>query len=196
MTSTTAGTMNRRPIGARVVASLTMAAGALLYWRLSPAPSSDSNPRPTISTASPLTLARSYLVFTCCAIPGIVDNSTRILKFLTGSPIPGVKAVTEAVVRRTFFAHFVAGESVADCRDVMIDLRSRGVGTLLNYAAEAGIDEGKDMDPECLEQLRLKEVEGAIIEAGRFETAEAARGATRGSTMFALKIVSVVITAH
>jgi proline dehydrogenase len=157
--------------------------------KLQPDHPREGEPTPPIQTAPLSALARSYLVFTACAIPALVDNTSAILDTLTHSPIPGVAELTNAVVRRTVFAQFVAGESVADCRDKMSDLRARNIGSILNYTAEAGIDAG-DLTPEDLEALRFKEVAGAILEAGKFEDVEAARGATRGSTMFALKIVS------
>ncbi|KIR34069.1 hypothetical protein I352_03302 [Cryptococcus deuterogattii MMRL2647] len=69
----------------------------------------------------------------------------------------------------------------------MAFLRSRNVGTLLNYAAET--DESLQVHSKDLEQLRLQEVERAIDEAGAFEASEAKKGAARGSTMFALKII-------
>lgn len=47
-------------------------------------------------------LLRSYLVFSMCAIPTLVDHSPAILATL--SSIPGLKQVAESFVRATFFA--------------------------------------------------------------------------------------------
>ena len=44
---------------------------------------------------------RAYTVYTMCAVPALVDASPRLLSFL--SSIPGLKQITEAFVRITFF---------------------------------------------------------------------------------------------
>lgn len=188
------GAFRQRIVHPRTMIALTLAvgAGASVLIALSPTASkqTQNQPVPTIESASVFSLARSYFVFTCCTIPIIIDNSTSLLNALTHSGIPGLAMIVNFFVRHTFFAQFVAGESVADCRDSMAFLRSRNVGTLLNYAAEA--DENLQVHSKDLEQLRLQEVERAIDEAGAFEASEAKKGAARGSTMFALKIVSTI----
>jgi len=44
---------------------------------------------------------RAYTVYTMCAVPALVDASPRLLSFM--SSIPGLKQITEAFVRITFF---------------------------------------------------------------------------------------------
>ena len=44
---------------------------------------------------------RAYTVYTMCAVPALVDASPRLLSILTS--IPGLKQITEAFVRITFF---------------------------------------------------------------------------------------------
>jgi proline dehydrogenase len=46
-------------------------------------------------------LVRAYTVYAMCSVPGLVDASPRLLSFLTS--IPGIKQITEAFVRITFF---------------------------------------------------------------------------------------------
>ena len=48
-------------------------------------------------------LIRSYVVFTMCSISPLVEYSPKILSLLTS--IPGVRQITEAAVRVTFFNH-------------------------------------------------------------------------------------------
>lgn len=48
-------------------------------------------------------LIRSYAVFTMCSIPQLVEHSPKILSVLTS--VPGVRDITEAFVRTTFFGH-------------------------------------------------------------------------------------------
>ena len=47
------------------------------------------------------TLIRTYVVYSFCSIPALVDWAPTILAAL--SAVPGLKQVTEAVVRATFF---------------------------------------------------------------------------------------------
>ena len=71
----------------------------------------------------------------------------------------------------------------------MEGLRSRDVGTVLNYSAEVAEDGGRE-GTNRLERERLEEVERALDEAGAFERQVEENGGKRGSTAFALKIVS------
>lgn len=47
-------------------------------------------------------LARSYLVYSLCSVSPLVNHSPAILS--TCASIPGLRELSEAVVRRTFFA--------------------------------------------------------------------------------------------
>ena len=55
----------------------------------------------TIKHPSLGSFVRAYTVYTICSVPSLVDASPRILSFLTS--IPGIKQITEAFVRITFF---------------------------------------------------------------------------------------------
>ena len=60
---------------------------------------------PPENHSTPLsTLLRSYIVYSMCSIPALVDYAPTILDTLMTSRIPFVKEVTQAVVRATFFA--------------------------------------------------------------------------------------------
>lgn len=56
-----------------------------------------SSKRPTPLSS----LVRSYIVYTACSLPGLVDWSPTILA--TFMSVPGLKQITEAIVRITFF---------------------------------------------------------------------------------------------
>ena len=47
-------------------------------------------------------LVRTYIVYSLCSIPGLVDYAPSILSALLS--VPGLGALTEAAVRATFFA--------------------------------------------------------------------------------------------
>lgn len=53
-------------------------------------------PQPSLSS-----LVRSYVVYSMCSIPALVDWAPTILSACTS--VPGLKQVTEAIVRVTFF---------------------------------------------------------------------------------------------
>jgi proline dehydrogenase len=62
----------------------------------------DSPPLSRDGTATPLPqLLSSYVVYTMCSIPGLVEASPALLAF--GTSLPGLRQLTEAFVRATFF---------------------------------------------------------------------------------------------
>jgi len=73
-------------------------------------------------------------VLTACTIRPFVMNAEMLLGLST--KVFG-KTFTDTVVRKTFFAHFVAGESAEGIKPVMQALKAQGVGGILDYAAEA-----------------------------------------------------------
>lgn len=80
--------------GRALTASLMLGLGYSLY---ADAPSSSGErARPPLSK-----LITSYVVYSMCSIPGLVDASPALLAFCTS--IPGLRQLTEAFVRATFF---------------------------------------------------------------------------------------------
>lgn len=77
-----------------------LTASPLLISRLHADAANDGPIRPTPPISS---LLRAYLVYLMCSIPPLVDASPVILDGLTR--IPGIKHITEAFVRITFFDH-------------------------------------------------------------------------------------------
>ena len=55
----------------------------------------------TVKESSLGSYVRAYTVYTMCSVPALVDASPRLLSFFTS--IPGIKQITEAFVRITFF---------------------------------------------------------------------------------------------
>ncbi|KAJ7072623.1 FAD-linked oxidoreductase [Mycena amicta] len=80
------------------------------------------------------TLLRTYVVYSMCSIPALVDNAPWLLETFSG--IPGLKWVTQALVRVTFFDQFVGGDSAAETLPVLKTLRSSNTGTLFAYSIE------------------------------------------------------------
>ncbi|WWD02472.1 hypothetical protein V865_000512 [Kwoniella europaea PYCC6329] len=152
-------------------------------------------PKSSLESASLPSLLRSYLVYTMICLPGLVDYSPTILHSFTHSYIPGLKTLTEAIVRMTFFGQFVPGETVEECLPTMRAQHERGVASMLNYSAEADIgsaiqeDEQADLE-EQLREERLQEVFRALQKAGEFE--RSLKENERGATSFALKVTGLI----
>ncbi|KAJ7649532.1 FAD-linked oxidoreductase-like protein [Mycena polygramma] len=86
-------------------------------------------------------LLRTYVVYTMCSIPALVDNAPWLLETFTS--IPGLRWVTESIVRVTFFDQFVGGDSAAETLPLLRALRSANTGTLFAYSVE--VDEAEAM---------------------------------------------------
>ena len=74
-----------------------------------------------------------------CAIAPVVRNASFLYKLSTrvlGHTLP------DSVIRASFFKHFCGGETEGDLVPVMERLSANGVGAILDYAAEADVDEG------------------------------------------------------
>lgn len=135
-------------------------------------------------------LLRSYFVYTACGIPAVIDAAPTLLRVLTTSPIPGVKPITEAIIRRTFFAQFVAGEDLPETLVQVSVLNNRGIGGLLNYAAEAEPGDGEVIDRKAVHRMNLAQDHLAIDALGEYEAQLARTGGQTGSSQFAVKVVS------
>ncbi|KAF8878433.1 FAD-linked oxidoreductase-like protein [Infundibulicybe gibba] len=92
---------------------------------------SGSNDEPKTSLRS---LIRSYVVYTMCSMPILIDNSPRVLEVL--SSIPLVKQITEAFVRATFFDQFVGGDTALETVPLLHSLRSANTGAIFVYSVE------------------------------------------------------------
>jgi proline dehydrogenase len=81
-------------------------------------------------------LVRAWSVFHVCGWTPLVRRARRLLSL--AEALVGARAVSW-LLRRTFFAHFCAGETQAELLPVIDRLRAAGVGAILDYAAEADL---------------------------------------------------------
>ncbi|KAL5534787.1 hypothetical protein ACEPAG_1251 [Sanghuangporus baumii] len=84
-------------------------------------------------------LLRSYIVYSMCSIPMLVDYSPTMLSTLLS--IPGIRYLTDTFVRATFFSQFVGGETAVETLPALSKLRAENKGTLLAYSVEADEDD-------------------------------------------------------
>lgn len=82
-----------------LTAGALITVGGTIYADSAPPDNGTDTPPTTTQTVG--SLIRSYLVYTMCSVPALVDYSPQLLAFLTS--IPGIKQITETVVRVTFF---------------------------------------------------------------------------------------------
>ncbi|WRT63505.1 uncharacterized protein IL334_000410 [Kwoniella shivajii] len=150
----------------------------------------DEETKSALQRTSTLPLLRSYLVWTLLGIPLLVNNSPSILDILLHSSIPGISFITETVVRSTFFAQFIPGETAKECAPILENLRTRNIGTALNYSAEADTVENTDLTK--LEEDRFREIERALNLQGDLEERMSQQGWGKGSSAFALKVTGLI----
>jgi proline dehydrogenase len=96
-----------------------------------------SDPKLAFSSYSTFELLRGATVLTACSQPWLVKHSEPLLAL--SDRVLGRKA-TEALLRHSVFAHFVAGETAETIAPTLRGLREQGVGGILDYAAEADLE--------------------------------------------------------
>ena len=94
-----ASPVTRRGVARATLGLFTVSSMALVTTIYADVSMKDNNP----IAPSSASLVRAYFVYTMCSIPALVDASPTILSTL--SSVPGVKQITEAFVRVTFFNH-------------------------------------------------------------------------------------------
>ncbi len=83
--------------GGALTATLMLGLGYSLY--ADPSPLEEPTPTPLSK------LLTSYVVYSACSVPGLVEASPSLLAFCTSTP--GLRQLTEALVRATFFEQVV-----------------------------------------------------------------------------------------
>lgn len=128
-----------------------------------------------------------------------LTHTTQILSWLTA--VPGVRTVTEAAVRATFFNQFVGGDTAEACVPLLRRLRARNMGALFAYSVE--VDEGTAMgaghDPANSPHARIvDEMVHSIDVAADFEDQLAPPGTppTARKTWVAVKLTALLPDAH
>lgn len=81
-------------------------------------------------------LCRALAVFRACAFTPLVDHAGSLIAL--SKRVLGAR-LTNLAIRHSFFAHFCAGEDAESIRPRITALRAQGVGSILDYAAEADV---------------------------------------------------------
>jgi proline dehydrogenase len=141
-------------------------------------------------------LIRSYAVYTMFSIPALVDHSPRILELAS---IPGLKWITEAFVRITFFDQFVGGDTAQKAVPLLHSLRAANKGALFAYSVEVEEAEAtafaqshaKHKGPPPHKRI-VDEMIHCIDVAADFEDSFTDKSTGGRRTWVAIKIVSLV----
>ncbi|PPQ68478.1 hypothetical protein CVT25_008404 [Psilocybe cyanescens] len=136
-------TLTRRGVARTVLFTLTAAASSLFLagslYADHDGSEEKSAPPPPPPPTSLGSLVRAYAVYSMCSVPALVDASPKLLSTL--SSIPGVRQITEAFVRVTFFDQFVGADSAEDAVPLLYTLRAANQGVLFAYSVE--VDENE-----------------------------------------------------
>ncbi|KDQ53023.1 hypothetical protein JAAARDRAFT_39738 [Jaapia argillacea MUCL 33604] len=191
----------------RRLARLTLFGGALLGTTLylsakSPlyADNDEHDPKQKTPNVSLGSLIRSYAVYSMCSIPALVDASPAILKAFTS--VPGLKQVTEAVVRVTFFDQFVGGDTAEDCLPLLASYRAQNKGVLFGYSVE--VDESAPTPAPSstheedvpIHKRIVKEMIHSIDVAADFEDRYGKRDGRGRKTWVAVKLTALLPDAQ
>ncbi|KAI8586691.1 FAD-linked oxidoreductase-like protein [Geranomyces variabilis] len=114
----------------------------------SPPPPPSNRPYENRTTAE---LINSLLVFRLCGMPWLVKSSGDLLELAEKLRLD---PIAYAVVKRTFFKHFCGGENLEEVVPTMQTFKKAHVGSILDLALEADVDEASLTGPAAHEQCK------------------------------------------
>ncbi|KAJ3175385.1 hypothetical protein HDU87_006205 [Geranomyces variabilis] len=113
-----------------------------------PPPPPSNRPYENRTTAE---LMNSLLVFRLCGMPWLVKSSGDLLELAEKLRLD---PIAYAVVKRTFFKHFCGGENLEEVVPTMQTFKKAHVGSILDLALEADVDEASLTGPAAHEQCK------------------------------------------
>ncbi|KAF8272420.1 FAD-linked oxidoreductase-like protein [Lactarius quietus] len=182
----------RRPSRISIAGGGALAASFVLgysvYADVSP-PSTERTPTTPLSK-----FLTSYVVYSLCSIPGLVDASPALLAFCTS--VPGLRQLTEAFIRATFFTQFVGGSTAISCIPLIHRLRAENKGALFAYSVEVEVDAATSGSPSFREPVHkriVQEMIRSIDVAADFEDSRARANESSGRrTWVAIKLSALL----
>lgn len=103
-----------------------------------------SDPKSSFKNKSMGELVRGKIVFSICQVKPLVRNAEELVK--VSYRMLGM-GLTNLLMRTTFFGHFCAGEDEESIRPTVERLEKSGVGAILDYAAEADVENDQNEKP-------------------------------------------------
>ncbi|KAJ8088823.1 hypothetical protein PM082_014069 [Marasmius tenuissimus] len=145
------------------------------------------------------TLVRTYVVYSMCSVPALVDSAPTLLQVFSSMPLIGT--IAEALVRITFFDQFVGGDTALETVPLLHTLRASNKGALFAYSievdeSEATAHSSKKKLTEPIHKRIVNEMIRCIDVAANFED-EVLRGAQTGRrTWVAVKMTALLPEAQ
>ncbi|XP_055695182.1 proline dehydrogenase 1, mitochondrial isoform X2 [Lutzomyia longipalpis] len=133
--------------------STVAAAGHLEQPQRDPLDVRFSDPHAAFKSKTTFELIRAYLVYLVCSSSYLVEHNMQLMKWTNN--ILGDKLFT-ALMKATFYGHFVAGEDQRAIIPTLERLRSFGVKPILDYSVEEDISQ---------EEAEKREVESSVSES-------------------------------
>ncbi|BFZ18280.1 hypothetical protein BsWGS_21319 [Bradybaena similaris] len=115
-------------------------------------------------------IARALLVFNLCSVNYLVNNQKQILKWTR--KLLGQRLFC-AMMRQTFYGHFVAGEDQEAIKPLIMKMRKFGVKSILDYSAEEDLTKEEATEAEmegCVPQYT--DVENTGMTGSQFRAHE------------------------
>ncbi|EKM60545.1 uncharacterized protein PHACADRAFT_246555 [Phanerochaete carnosa HHB-10118-sp] len=135
-----------------------------------------------------------------CSIPPLIDWSPQILSTLLAIPVVG--DVTKAIVRITFFDHFVGAETAEEAIPLVKQLRAENKGCLFAYSVEVDEHEaagkaarkGKNVQP--VYKQSMQEMIHSIDVAADFEDKHLPPGSSKGRRTWVAVKLTALLPSH
>ncbi|CAI2163291.1 3509_t:CDS:2 [Funneliformis geosporum] len=83
-------------------------------------------------------LIHSLIVYRLCSFQWLVNRAPGLISF---GEKAGLSAPIYWIIKHTFFAQFCGGETAKECIDTMSQLKTHGIGLILDLSIEADINE-------------------------------------------------------
>ncbi|XP_059611661.1 proline dehydrogenase 1, mitochondrial isoform X2 [Phlebotomus argentipes] len=138
--------------------STVAAAGHLEQPQRDPLDVRFADPNAAFKSKTTFELIRAYLVYLVCSSSYLVEHNMQLMKWT--NRILGDKLFT-ALMKSTFYGHFVAGEDQRAIIPTLERLRSFGVKPILDYSVEEDISQ---------EEAEKREVESSVSESSQDTT--------------------------
>eukprot|EP00922_Rhytidocystis_sp_ex-Travisia-forbesii_P044436 GHVS01066282.1.p1 GENE.GHVS01066282.1~~GHVS01066282.1.p1 ORF type:complete len:606 (+),score=62.34 GHVS01066282.1:96-1913(+) len=124
------------PTSAELPQSKTGSMPSSIYGECRPFPAVTQFDSSAFRSASSAKLLGTIMIFAACKVKPVVNRSEALLSL--SNRVLGA-TITNAVMRKTFFAHFCGGESSQNVTGTIESLRKQGIGSILDYAAEKDV---------------------------------------------------------
>ncbi|KAE8213029.1 hypothetical protein CF327_g3387 [Tilletia walkeri] len=143
-------------------------------------------------------LLRSYVVYTLCRFPVLVDAAPTLIDWAENTSLPYVASIAHWIFRRTFFDQFVGGETAEASMDVIRALDGMGLGTIFVYSVEFSHDKKKEKQEGAKSVVSQSALQENLVDEilRSVEVGSAASSASSHDIMVAIKLSGLLRDPH